>query len=165
MEKLILISGCYENHCENRFTDSRQISSPALDRCQPSGYSLPLFGLGALFVLYPVSSVPPIKKKKKIQGLVHKHLMLALQFQLYNTTLPSGQIKHLCENARVYPDLVLRPTWFSDGKNQQKAKQIFKKNTGFWTNLVIICNWNFVGTGFEYLVDILLTYLYGLYLV
>ena len=29
MEKLILISGCYENHCENRFSDSRRISSPA----------------------------------------------------------------------------------------------------------------------------------------
>ena len=28
MEKLILISGCYENHCENRFSDSRRISSP-----------------------------------------------------------------------------------------------------------------------------------------
>ena len=28
-EKLILISGCYENHCENRFSDSRRISSPA----------------------------------------------------------------------------------------------------------------------------------------
>ena len=26
--KLILISGCYENHCENRFSDSRRISSP-----------------------------------------------------------------------------------------------------------------------------------------
>ena len=30
MEKLILISGCYENHCENRFSDSRRISSPGL---------------------------------------------------------------------------------------------------------------------------------------
>ena len=30
MEKLILISGCYENHCENRFSDSRRISSPAV---------------------------------------------------------------------------------------------------------------------------------------
>ena len=28
IEKLILISGCYENHCENRFSDSRRISSP-----------------------------------------------------------------------------------------------------------------------------------------
>ena len=28
MEKLILISRCYENHCENRFSDSRRISSP-----------------------------------------------------------------------------------------------------------------------------------------
>ena len=26
---MILISGCYKNHCENRFSDSRQISSPA----------------------------------------------------------------------------------------------------------------------------------------
>ena len=32
MEKLILISGCYENHCENRFSDSRRISSPATDQ-------------------------------------------------------------------------------------------------------------------------------------
>ena len=30
MEKLILISGCYENHCENWFSDSRRISSPGL---------------------------------------------------------------------------------------------------------------------------------------
>ena len=30
MEKLILISGCYENHCENRFSDSRRISSPVI---------------------------------------------------------------------------------------------------------------------------------------
>ena len=29
MEKLILISGCYENLCENQFSDSRRISSPA----------------------------------------------------------------------------------------------------------------------------------------
>ena len=28
MEKSILISGCYENHCENQFSDSRRISSP-----------------------------------------------------------------------------------------------------------------------------------------
>ena len=27
-EKLILICGCYENHCENRFWDSRRICSP-----------------------------------------------------------------------------------------------------------------------------------------
>ena len=33
MEKLILISGCYENHCENRFSDSRRISSPGLEEC------------------------------------------------------------------------------------------------------------------------------------
>ena len=31
MEKLILISGCYENHCENRFSDSRRISSPDMN--------------------------------------------------------------------------------------------------------------------------------------
>ena len=31
MEKLILISGRYENHCENRFSDSRRISSPVAD--------------------------------------------------------------------------------------------------------------------------------------
>ena len=30
MEKLILISECYENHCENRFSDSCRISSPEL---------------------------------------------------------------------------------------------------------------------------------------
>ena len=29
-EKLILISGRYENRCENRFSDSRRISSPVL---------------------------------------------------------------------------------------------------------------------------------------
>ena len=32
MEKLILISGCYENHCENPFSDSRRISIPELRR-------------------------------------------------------------------------------------------------------------------------------------
>ena len=34
MEKLILISGCYENHCENRFSDSRRISSPGNKQIQ-----------------------------------------------------------------------------------------------------------------------------------
>ena len=33
MEKLILISGCYENHCENRFSDSHRISSPGIVHC------------------------------------------------------------------------------------------------------------------------------------
>ena len=43
MEKLILISGCYENHCENRFSDSRRISSPAAMISHWSGKPLIIF--------------------------------------------------------------------------------------------------------------------------
>ena len=70
MEKLILISGFYENHCENRFSDSRRISSPE---------QLPDSSIGFVYML--VSKWTPIAT---LHMLVKQHVSNA---DSNNTTL------------------------------------------------------------------------------